>query len=517
MEEVRERHARLLASSPMVLDEEPRGKVRDHKRWKELVDEDGECEGIRGEGAAAGPSLGPTFFPAESTVRNDYSQHFVDTGQLPGNAVGNPGKARRFEEYPKLKRLVEVKASLAASLSHPPTFLQADLLPSTAPPTSMTAGMFHLATLLPIKFDVVIIDPPLESYEWESVPSGGEQSSRAWSWDQVAALPIPQIMAKESFIFLWVGSGASDGLERGREVLMRWGYRRCEDIVWVQTNSDNGGTLVQATSSSNFAKSAQHCLMAIRGTVRRSTDTRFVHCNIDTDVILWPGETCAGTNCTIDTRSKPPEMMDLVENFCLGTRRLELFGRNRNLRRGWLTIGLDVGPQGPDWDEAQKGENACAAAAATGRTVLAYEKAMYDSFFGVDRAGCVLAERTNLIPFHEEVDALRPRSPSSGSDRRTLSPSTRVVMQAHHNPIRLSPDQGAGKAASLKQFAGGAGISGLGAGGPLVVSVPSGSEMLSGAQASVFQSQTAAAASPPHTRFNAATGLSRQRRPPPSN
>lgn len=35
---------------------------------------------------------------------------------------------------------------------------------------------------------------------------------------------------------MWVGSGAGEGLERGREVLAKWGYRRCEDVVWVKTN-----------------------------------------------------------------------------------------------------------------------------------------------------------------------------------------------------------------------------------------------------------------------------------------
>jgi mRNA (2'-O-methyladenosine-N6-)-methyltransferase len=35
---------------------------------------------------------------------------------------------------------------------------------------------------------------------------------------------------------MWVGSGAGEGLERGREVLGKWGYRRCEDVVWVKTN-----------------------------------------------------------------------------------------------------------------------------------------------------------------------------------------------------------------------------------------------------------------------------------------
>lgn len=30
--------------------------------------------------------------------------------------------------------------------------------------------------------------------------------------------------------------------------------------------------------------------MGIRGTVRRSTDSFLVHCNVDTDVIVWEGD-----------------------------------------------------------------------------------------------------------------------------------------------------------------------------------------------------------------------------------
>jgi N6-adenosine-specific RNA methylase IME4 len=53
-------------------------------------------------------------------------------------------------------------------------------------------------------------------------------------------MPIPALAAEPSFIFMWVGSGAGDGLERGREVLARWGFRRCEDVVWVKTNVADG-------------------------------------------------------------------------------------------------------------------------------------------------------------------------------------------------------------------------------------------------------------------------------------
>jgi mRNA m6A methyltransferase non-catalytic subunit len=51
----------------------------------------------------------------------------------------------------------------------------------------------------------------------------------------------------------------------------------------------------------------------------------------DTDVMLWEGD-------PDDPTLKPPEMYTLVENFCLGLRRLELFARGRTLRRGWVSV-----------------------------------------------------------------------------------------------------------------------------------------------------------------------------------
>ena len=46
--------------------------------------------------------------------------------------------------------------------------------------------------------------------------------------------------------------------------------------------------------------------------------------------MIWEGDAS-------DPTLKPPEMYTLIENFCLGLRRLEIFGRARTLRRGWVT------------------------------------------------------------------------------------------------------------------------------------------------------------------------------------
>jgi len=89
-----------------------------------------------------------------------------------------------------------------------------------------------LSALLPTKFDVILIDPPFSS---------------SFSWDTLQSLPIPSLAADPSFVLLWVGSGAGEGLEKGREVLAKWGYRRCEDVVWIKTNKhSNAGPGVSA-------------------------------------------------------------------------------------------------------------------------------------------------------------------------------------------------------------------------------------------------------------------------------
>ncbi|KIY43718.1 MT-A70-domain-containing protein [Fistulina hepatica ATCC 64428] len=241
------------------------------------------------------------YIPEEETIRNDYSQRYVDGGEWPQNWVLGADPDCRFDEYPKQQRLLALKKESVSAHALPPLYL----------PYS------GLSSLQPSKFDVILIDPPLSS---------------SFNWDHVQELPIPSLAADPSFVFMWVGSGAGEGLERGREVLAKWGYRRCEDVVWVKTNnSTNAGPGTDPPTTSLLTRTKQHCLIGIRGTVRRSTDSWFVHCNVDTDVIIWEGDPA-------DPTRKPPEMYTLIENFCLGLRRLELFGRPSSLQRGWVTV-----------------------------------------------------------------------------------------------------------------------------------------------------------------------------------
>lgn len=117
------------------------------------------------------------------------------------DTVPHPASTRR---YPKLRRLLDLKQDLVDRSATPSTYLAADLRHSLRPPPphsshhGLTKGDFHLASLMPVKYDVVLIDAPLSCYEWDSVPSASHRlSNQTWSWEEVSQLPIPLLAAKE--------------------------------------------------------------------------------------------------------------------------------------------------------------------------------------------------------------------------------------------------------------------------------------------------------------------------------
>ncbi|KAJ7353589.1 MT-A70-domain-containing protein [Mycena albidolilacea] len=303
------------------------------------------------------------YVPEEETIRNDYSQRYVDGGEWPQNWVLGADPEHRFEEYPKQQRLLGLKRASVNSHSVAPSYL-----PFSA-----------LQSLHPAKFDVILLDPPFSS---------------SFTWEHLQELPIPALAADPSFVFLWVGSGAGEGLESGREVLAKWGYRRCEDVVWVKTNTTtNRGPGTDPPTSSLLTRTKQHCLIGIRGTVRRSTDSWFVHCNVDTDVIFWEGD-------PTDPTRKPPEMYTLIENFCLGTRRLEVFGHaSSSLRRGWVTA-LAPG------QEDRLPQDGSPVYSEDGAPASRWDRDAWDTDIKTLANG-----GKTVVPMTPEIDALRPKSP----------------------------------------------------------------------------------------------------------
>ncbi|MCL4131563.1 UNVERIFIED_CONTAM: hypothetical protein GTU68_058720 [Idotea baltica] len=217
---------------------------------------------------------------------------------------------------------------------------------------------------LPTKFDVILVEPPLEEYQH----TYGVTNLQSWDWEKIMNLDIAQVAAPRSFIFLWCGS--SEGLDLGRQCLRKWGFRRCEDICWIRTNINNPGHTKNLDPKAVFQRTKEHCLMGIKGTVRRSTDGDFIHANVDIDLII-------SEEMENGSVEKPVEIFHIIEHFCLGKRRLHLFGRDSTIRPGWLTAG-------------------------PGLTSSNYDADVYAGYFATGQVttGCT-----------ERIEALRPKSP----------------------------------------------------------------------------------------------------------
>jgi len=112
--------------------------------------------------------------------------------------------------------------------------------------------------------------------------------------------------------------------------------------------------------------------MGIRGTVRRSTDGDFIHANVDIDLVIAEDEPRGSAE-------KPVEIFHIIEHFCLGRRRLHLFGKDTAIRPGWLTVGPHV-------------------------TINNFNPDTYAAYFSKD-ATAFLTGAT------EDIERLRPKSP----------------------------------------------------------------------------------------------------------
>merc|ERR1719192_2957960 len=321
--------------------------VRRHHR-------DGSSEGERGKEAGEQEQEfrdSTAFLKGTQSLNphNDYSQNFVDTGQRPQNFIRDTGLTGRFEEYPKLQELIRLKDDLISRTAHPPMYLKSDL------------ENYDLKQL-DCKFDTIIIEPPLEEYS----RAYGVTNTKFWDRDKIMALDIGEISSSRSFVFLWCGS--SDGLDLGRLCLQNWGFRRCEDICWIRTNNKNKDRSI-LDPRAVLTRTKEHCLMGIKGTVRRSTDGDFIHANVDIDLIIdeepEPG-----------SLDKPIEMFHIAEHFCLGKRRLQIYGRDSTIRPGWLNIGPML-------------------------SISNYDQALLKSYF----------DDGNTTGSSERIENLRPKSP----------------------------------------------------------------------------------------------------------
>lgn len=263
---------------------------------------------------------------------------------------------------------------------------------------------FDLSTIG--KYDVILLDPPIPEYQRRLEGTNASQNnnyqlqnnfntmnssnsinnnnendkSETWSFEEIANLRIESLSDNCCFLFMWVGS--SEGLDKGRQLLKKWNFRRCEDIVWIKTNRHNPNNRRFVNDKDTLiTHTKEHCLVGIKGAVKRGVDGHFIHANIDTDVIVSEEPEFGSTE-------KPQELYRMIERFCLGRKRIELFGEDHNIRPGWVTLGKSLSSSYFDID-------------------------MYNSYFQGDSCFPEVQgfQGGRYVGCTQEIESLRPRSP----------------------------------------------------------------------------------------------------------
>ncbi|KAK4532764.1 hypothetical protein CCYA_CCYA13G3621 [Cyanidiococcus yangmingshanensis] len=183
-------------------------------------------------------------------------------------------------------------------------------------------------------FDVVLIDPPwrIAGGQRTSTPNGPMFTNNQWavnyqtlSNEEILDLDVG-CLSNSGLCFIWV---VSSQLPTGMECLHRWGYEYIDKITWVKKRRGK----LHVSHGYHFMHSSEICLIGIK------RPCEFIG-KVSNDVIFAEVR---------EKSRKPDELYHIIEAMLPGTTKIELFARNHNLRKGWLSLGNELGEQFRDW------------------------------------------------------------------------------------------------------------------------------------------------------------------------
>ncbi|KAI9701885.1 MAG: hypothetical protein M1836_001229 [Candelina mexicana] len=166
------------------------------------------------------------------------------------------------------------------------------------------------------KFGVIMVDSPLSS---QTPPPYNTLSD-------VELLNLPfDTLSDEGLLLLWGAEG-----EIGRDNIERWGYKVMTEIIWIKTNRLNK-TIVNGRTGHWLNHNRETCLLGFKG----PSPSRYTALlDRDTEFIVAPER---------EAFHRPDEIYNIIDRLAgAESRKVELFARTSNLRRGWLRVSHHV-------------------------------------------------------------------------------------------------------------------------------------------------------------------------------
>lgn len=298
---------------------------------------------------------------------NDYANNYVTTGKSPLNYITNI--ANPLVGYPKLNQLQNLKKNQVESHSTKPFGVRCS--------TENIIPKLNSWINEGLKFDVIMIGALVDNQLILPI---------------LSKIPIIQLCSKPGFLFIWANTQKiSELIKTLNSNPYNKKFRRSEELIFLAINPDSPYYPGESLDGVSLLERQQwHCWMCITGTVKRSTDSHLINCNIDTDLQI---ESPSTTNRNV----VPNSMYKVAENFSLLNRRLHIipsrigYDFHIKLRPGWVIMGPDV--------------------VIDNFTKQKYEKELYEKSLVSYKQGGGNHSIQFLIPQSNEIEQLRPRSP----------------------------------------------------------------------------------------------------------
>jgi len=170
-----------------------------------------------------------------------------------------------------------------------------------------------------IKYNIIYADPPWK-YQQNGVKGAAENHYSTMSLDEICALPVADIAAKDSALFLWA---TFPMLPEALRVVTAWGFTyKTVAFVWLKLNKQ---ALTWFYGMGFWTRSnAEICLLATRGHPKRQDNS--IH-----QFIISPLEAHS---------KKPDETRNKIVRLMGDLPRVELFARQSP--PGWDVWGNEV-------------------------------------------------------------------------------------------------------------------------------------------------------------------------------
>lgn len=174
------------------------------------------------------------------------------------------------------------------------------------------------------RYRTIVADPPWRYDEGWPINRGQNAGERiglpysSMTFEEIAALPIPSLIAKEGYLFLWT---TSRYLEDAYRLVRGWKLRPRQVLTWCKPPVGTGPGGMFATTT-EFVLVAQALDPKANARQRNTLGVKIDRSHFD-----WP---------RLAHSQKPEAFLDLVEQVSPGPR-LEMFARRA--RFGWDYFG----------------------------------------------------------------------------------------------------------------------------------------------------------------------------------